>query len=193
MPVADRHYVSGAKLKPPYPRMEVAVFGMGCFWGVERKFWQLPGVTVTMAGYAGGSTPNPTYGEVCTGKTGHAEVVRVVFDPKLIRYEDLLRTFWENHDPTQGLRQGNDLGSQYRSLILVDSDEQRRMAMESREIYGRVLSEEGHDAITTDIADLREFYYAEDVHQQYLAKNPDGYCGVGGTGVSCPIGLSLGR
>lgn len=193
MPVSDRHFVTGATLRPPYPGMSVAVFGMGCFWGVERKFWQVPGVVVTMAGYAGGSTPNPTYREVCTGRTGHAEVVRVVFDPERVSYEDLLRVFWENHDPTQGLRQGNDVGSQYRSILLVGSAEQRRFAEASLEAYARALSAAGHSRITTEVADLTAFYYAEDAHQQYLAKNPDGYCGLGGTGVSCPVGLPLDR
>jgi peptide-methionine (S)-S-oxide reductase len=191
MPIAERHYVSGALLRPPYPTMATAVFGMGCFWGVERKFWQIPGVSVTMVGYAGGATPNPTYEEVCTGETGHAEVVRVVFDPALLGYEDLLRVFWENHDPTQGMRQGNDVGSQYRSIILVDSAVQRRVAEASREAYAKALLAAGYGRMTTEIVELETFYYAEDYHQQYLAKNPDGYCGIGGTGVSCPVGLAV--
>jgi peptide-methionine (S)-S-oxide reductase len=189
MPVTDKHFVSGARLVPPFPGMEMAVFGMGCFWGAERKFWEIGGVYSTMVGYAGGQTANPTYREVCTGRTGHAEVVRVVFDPKAIRYEDLLRIFWENHDPTQGMRQGNDVGSQYRSAIYYDGDAQKRAAEASRAAYQDRLREARFGTITTEIASAPTFYYAEDYHQQYLAKNPDGYCGIGGTGVTCPVGL----
>jgi peptide-methionine (S)-S-oxide reductase len=162
---------------------------MGCFWGAEKMFWPLPGVYTTAVGYAGGSTPNPTYEEVCSGLTGHSEVVRVVFDPKQVSYEELLRVFWEGHDPTQGMRQGNDVGTQYRSAIYVEDDEQRRVAEASRDAYERALAASGHGAITTEIAQAPAFYYAEDYHQQYLSKNPDGYCGHGGTGVSCPVGL----
>ena len=189
MPVTDKHFVSGARLEPPFPGMETALFGMGCFWGAERKFWQLGGVYSTMVGYAGGQTPNPTYREVCTGRTGHTEVVRVVFDPKVIRYEDLLKVFWENHDPTQGMRQGNDVGTQYRSAAYYDGDAQKRAAEASRAAYQDRLREARFGTITTEIAATPTFYYAEDYHQQYLAKNPDGYCGIGGTGVSCPVGL----
>jgi peptide-methionine (S)-S-oxide reductase len=189
MPIPEKHYVNGAPLKPPFPKMESAVFGMGCFWGAERKFWQTEGVYSTMVGYAGGKTPNPTYREVCTGRTGHAEVVRVVFDPKVIRFEDLLRIFWENHDPTQGMRQGNDVGSQYRSVIYVESQAQKALAEASRASYQDRLREARYGAITTEIAEAPAFYYAEEYHQQYLAKNVDGYCGLGGTGVSCPVGL----
>jgi peptide-methionine (S)-S-oxide reductase len=179
----DRHFVSGARLKPPFESMEVAMFGMGCFWGAERRFWQVPGVYSTMVGYAGGFTPNPTYREVCSGLTGHNEVVRVVFDPKLVSYEELLRVFWNEHDPTQGMRQGNDRGTQYRSGIYVTSDAQKRAAETSRDKFQEALSAAGKGAITTEILPAPEFYYAEDYHQQYLAKNPDGYCGLGGTGV----------
>jgi len=190
MKVPARHFVKGTPLEPPYPAgLEIATFGMGCFWGAERKFWQLDGVTSTSVGYAGGYTPNPTYEEVCSGLTGHAEVVRVVFDPKRVSYADLLKTFWENHDPTQGMRQGNDLGTQYRSAIYVENDEQRREAEASRDAYAAALAKAGHAAITTEIAAAPPFYFAEDYHQQYLGKNPDGYCGLGGTGVSCPVGL----
>ena len=190
MPVPDTHFVSGHRLEPPFPAgLERAIFAMGCFWGAERKFWLLPGVYATAVGYAAGHTPNPTYREVCSGMTGHAEVVLVVFDPQTIRYEDLLKVFWENHDPTQGMRQGNDVGTQYRSGIYYDNDAQRQAAESSRDAYQAVLSKAGHDAITTEILPAPEFYYAEDYHQQYLAKNPDGYCGLGGTGVSCPIGV----
>jgi peptide-methionine (S)-S-oxide reductase len=190
MPVPDRHFVNGAPLKPPFPEgIQTAVFALGCFWGAERKFWQLPGVHTTAVGYAGGLTPNPTYREVCSGRTGHAEVVLVAFDPAKVRYEDLLRTFWESHDPTQGMRQGNDVGTQYRSAIYWKGEEQRVAAEGSREAYQRALTEAGHQAITTEVREAPEFYYAEDYHQQYLAKNPDGYCGLGGTGVSCPAGL----
>jgi peptide-methionine (S)-S-oxide reductase len=190
MPVPRAHFVSGAPLEPPFPAgLELALFGMGCFWGAERKFWELPGVFSTSVGYAGGRTPNPTYREVCTGQTGHTEVVRVVFDPRKVSYETLLRTFWENHDPTQGMRQGNDVGTQYRSAIYWYGDDQRRAAEASREAYQKSLAAAGHGAITTELREAPEFYYAEDYHQQYLAKNPGGYCGIGGTGVACPAGL----
>jgi peptide-methionine (S)-S-oxide reductase len=191
MPVAEKHHVNGARLEPPFPGMESAVFGMGCFWGAERIFWQLKGVHSTMVGYAGGQTPNPTYREVCTGRTGHAEVVRVIFDPKAIRYEDLLKVFWENHDPTQGMRQGNDIGTQYRSAIYYQGDAQKRAAEASRVAYQDQLREARYGTITTEIAPEPTFYYAEDYHQQYLAKNPNGYCGIGGTGVSCPVGVAV--
>jgi peptide-methionine (S)-S-oxide reductase len=191
MPVPAKHFVNGAPLAPPFPQgTELAMFGMGCFWGAERKLWQAEGVRSTAVGYAGGFTPNPTYEEVCSGGTGHNEVVRVVFDPAVIRYEDLLRLFWESHDPTQGMRQGNDAGTQYRSGIYVHGEAQRRAAEASRDAYQRVLSAEGHGPITTEIVDAPDFYYAEAYHQQYLAKNPGGYCGLGGTGVACPIGLT---
>ncbi len=170
----------------------MAMFGMGCFWGAERKFWQLEGVVSTMVGYAGGYTPNPTYREVCSGGTGHAEVVRVVFDPSRVTYEDLLKVFWENHDPTQGMRQGNDIGTQYRSTIYWYGDAQRQLAEASRSRYQEVLRAAGHGEITTELAEAPPFYYAEEYHQQYLGKNPNGYCGLGGTGVSCPIGLKAG-
>jgi len=190
MPVPDAHYVNRHPLTPPFPAgLEMAMFGLGCFWGAERKFWEAPGVFTTAVGYAAGFTPNPTYEEVCTGFTGHNEVVAVVFDPKRVGYEGLLKVFWESHDPTQGMRQGNDVGTQYRSGIYVHSPEQRRQAEASREAYQRVLSKAGFGAITTEILDAPEFYYAEDYHQQYLAKNPGGYCGLGGTGVACPTGL----
>jgi peptide-methionine (S)-S-oxide reductase len=190
MPVPDSHYVNGHRLEPPFPAgLAQAMFGMGCFWGAERKFWQMPGVYSTAVGYAGGQTPNPTYREVCTGMTGHNEAVLVVFDPKQVSYADLLKTFWENHDPTQGMRQGNDVGTQYRSGIYVFDDEQRRAAEASRDAYQQRLTAEGYGAITTEILPAPEFYYAEDYHQQYLAKNPGGYCGLGGTGVSCPVGV----
>ena len=169
------------------------MFGMGCFWGAERKFWQLPGVYTTAVGYAAGHTPNPTYREVCSGMTGHTEAVLVVFDPNVIRYDDLLKAFWEDHDPTQGMRQGNDVGTQYRSGIYYDDDEQRRAAEASRDAYQQQLSAAGYGAITTEILPAPEFYYAEDYHQQYLAKNPNGYCGLGGTGVSCPVGVLSNR
>jgi peptide-methionine (S)-S-oxide reductase len=176
-------------MAPPFPPgTETAIFGMGCFWGAERKFWQARGVVSTMVGYAGGITPNPTYHEVCTGMTGHTEVVRVVFDPKIVRYEDLLKLFWENHDPTQGMRQGGDVGTQYRSAIYVHGHAQAIAAEASRDVYQKLLSAAGHGKITTEIIEAPEFYYAEDYHQQYLQKNPDGYCGMGGTGVSCPAG-----
>ncbi len=190
MAVPARHFVNGNPLVPPFPGMEVALFGLGCFWGAERKFWEKPGVFTTAVGYAAGYTPNPTYKEVCSGLTGHNEVVLVVYDPKVIRYEDLLATFWENHDPTQGMRQGNDIGTQYRSGIYVHGEAQRKAAEASRDAYQKAISAAGHGKITTEIIDAPEFYYAEDYHQQYLAKNPDGYCGIGGTGVACPIGLA---
>jgi len=190
--VSPRHAVLGTPMQAPFPpEMRLALFGMGCFWGVEKKFWQVPGVYSTQVGYAGGSTPNPTYREVCSGQTGHAEVVRVVFDPAKVSYEDLLRVFWENHDPTQGMRQGNDSGTQYRSAIYAYDDAQRAAAEASRKAYQGRLREAGYGAITTEIAPAGEFYFAEDYHQQYLAKNPDGYCGVGGTGVVCPVGVIL--
>jgi len=187
--VTDRHFVLGTPLKPPFPGKQLALFGMGCFWGVERKFWTLPGVFSTSVGYAAGFTPNPTYEEVCSGRTGHNEVARVVFDPAVLSYEALLRTFWENHDPTQGMRQGNDAGTQYRSGIYVADEAQRALAEQSRDLYAASLAKAGYGAITTEILPAPDFYYAEDYHQQYLAKNPRGYCGVGGTGVSCPVGL----
>lgn len=191
MPVPDKHYVNGNPLKPPFPEgMEMAMFGMGCFWGAERKFWQLDGVFVTTVGYAAGYTPNPSYREVCSGQTGHNEVVLVVFDPKVISYEALLKVFWENHNPTQGMRQGNDVGTQYRSGIYAYSDEQKKQAEASRDAYQQALTKAGYDKITTEIIDAPEFYYAEDYHQQYLAKNPGGYCGLGGTNVACPVGLA---
>jgi len=193
MPVPARHFVLDAPLAPPYPAgLELALFGMGCFWGAERKFWQAPGIYTTAVGYAGGFTPNPTYREVCSGLTGHNEVVRVVFDPKATGYEALLRIFWENHDPTQGMRQGNDVGTQYRSAIYTYGDAQRRAALASRESFGKRLAEAGYGEVTTEILDAPEFYFAEDYHQQYLEKNPNGYCGLGGTGVSCPVGLATG-
>lgn len=189
IPTASRHFVNGAELKGPYPEgTELAYFGLGCFWGAERKFWQVPGVHVTAVGYAAGFTPNPTYEEVCSGRTGHNEVVLVVYDPKKVSYETLLKTFWENHDPTQGMRQGNDIGTQYRSGIYVTSDSQRKAAEASKAAYESALAKQGYGAITTEILDAPAFYFAEDYHQQYLAKNPNGYCGLGGTGVSCPIG-----
>jgi peptide-methionine (S)-S-oxide reductase len=191
MPVPTRHFVSGAPLAPPFPGgLREAVFGLGCFWGAERKFWQLPGVFTTAVGYAGGYTPNPTYREVCSGQTGHTEVVRVVYDPKAVAYEDLLRVFWESHDPTQGMRQGNDTGTQYRSAIYTYGDDQLQAAQASHGAYQQALRAGGYGAITTEIAPAPEFYYAEDYHQQYLAKNPQGYCGIGGTGVACPVGLA---
>lgn len=191
MPVPDKHYVNGNPLQPPYPDgLEMAMFGMGCFWGAERKFWQLDGVFTTAVGYAAGSTPNPTYKEVCSGMTGHNEVVRVVFDPKVISYEALLKVFWENHNPTQGMRQGNDVGTQYRSGIYVYSQTQKQQAEVSRDAYQQALSKAGYPNITTEIIDAPEFYYAEGYHQQYLAKNPGGYCGLGGTSVACPVGIA---
>jgi peptide-methionine (S)-S-oxide reductase len=191
MPVPERHEVLGTPLVPPFPEgLERAVVGMGCFWGAERVFWQAPGVYTTAVGYAGGFTPNPTYEEVCSGKTAHAEVVLVVFDPSVTSYEEILRLFWENHDPTQGMRQGNDVGSQYRSLVLTTSDAQHSAAQRSREAYERVLGEARYGPITTEITPDAPFYYAEPYHQQYLAKNPNGYCGLGGTGVACPVGVA---
>ena len=191
MPVPVRHEVLGTPLEPPFPEgAELALFGMGCFWGAERVFWQAPGVISTSVGYAGGYTPNPTYEEVCSGRTGHNEVVRVVFDPAVTSYEALLRLFWENHDPTQGMRQGNDVGTQYRSGVYTYSDAQREAAQASREAYERRLAEAGYGPVTTEVTDAPEFYYAEDYHQQYLAKVPNGYCGLGGTGVSCPVGVA---
>jgi peptide-methionine (S)-S-oxide reductase len=191
MPVAPAHFVSGHPLAGPFPEgMSRAMFGMGCFWGAERKFWQLPGVYTTAVGYAAGHTPNPTYREVCSGMTGHTEAVLVVFDPRIITYDDLLRTFWENHDPTQGMRQGNDVGTQYRSGIYYFDEAQRQAAEASRSMFQRELSRSGYGTITTEILLAPEFYYAEDYHQQYLAKNPGGYCGLGGTGVSCPTGTT---
>ena len=190
MPVPERHFVNGAPLAGPFPGLETAIFGLGCFWGAERKFWQAPGVVSTAAGYAGGETPNPTYKEVCSGRTGHNEVVQVVFDPRKTSYDALLKVFWESHDPTQGMRQGNDVGTQYRSGIYWTTEEQERLAEASRDVYQEALRASGHGAITTEIARAPEFYYAEDYHQQYLAKNPGGYCGIGGTGVSCPVGVT---
>jgi peptide-methionine (S)-S-oxide reductase len=192
IPTADVSFVNGRPLKGPYPDgMQIADFAMGCFWGVERKFWQLPGVWVTAVGYVGGYTPNPTYHEVCTGRTGHTEAVRVVFDPKVISYDSLLKAFWEGHDPTQGMRQGNDVGTQYRSGIYTTSPAQADAAERSRGAYQGALTAAGRGRITTEIAPAGEFYFAEDYHQQYLAKNPDGYCGIGGTGVVCPIGVGV--
>jgi len=189
--VPATHFVNGNPLKPPFPEgMQQAMFGLGCFWGAERKFWQADGVFSTAVGYAAGYTPNPTYEEVCSGRTGHNEVVLVVYDPKKISYDDLLRVFWENHDPTQGMRQGNDLGTQYRSGVYAYSAEQKSAAQASLASYQDKLRDAGYGAITTEVLDAPEFYYAEDYHQQYLAKNPNGYCGLGGTGVSCPIGLA---
>ena len=185
MPLEQAHYVSGNPLRPPWPEgMQQAVFGMGCFWGAERKFWQLPGVYVTAVGYAGGLTPNPTYDEVCSGATGHNEVVLVVYDPAAVSYETLLKVFWENHDPTQGMRQGNDIGTQYRSGIYCYNDQQLQLARRSAEAYGKALEKSGMGPITTEIVNAGEFYYAEQYHQQYLARNPGGYCGLGGTGVA---------
>jgi peptide-methionine (S)-S-oxide reductase len=198
MTVAARHAVLGTAMEPPFPSgMQIATFAMGCFWGAEKKYWEVPGVYSTMVGYAAGFTPNPTYREVCTGKTGHAEVVRVVFDPSRVSYDELLRLFWENHDPTQGMRQGNDVGTQYRSGIYPSTDEQRTAAEASRDAYAKKLAEAGFGSVTTEIRPEIapgitpgvQFFYAEDYHQQYLHKNPDGYCGIGGTGVTCPIGV----
>jgi peptide-methionine (S)-S-oxide reductase len=189
-PVPERHAVLGTPLRPPFPEgIQQAVFAMGCFWGAEQLFWQLPGVYSTAVGYSGGFTPNPTYEEVCSGSTGHAEAVLVAFDPTKISYEELLRHFWEGHDPTQGMRQGNDVGTQYRSAIYWSDDAQRATAEASRDMYAERLKARGYGEITTEIANAGTFYYAEDYHQQYLHKNPDGYCGLGGTGVSCPVGL----
>ncbi len=190
LPLANRHYVSGAPLRGEFPGAQRVLFGMGCFWGAERKFWSIPGVLTTAVGYAGGYTPNPTYEEACSGETGHAEVVLVVYDPAVVTLDALLKVFWESHDPTQGMRQGNDRGTQYRSAVYVEDDAQRAVAERSRDAYQRALTAAAHrDAITTEIAQDKPFYYAEDYHQQYLAKNPNGYCGLGGTGVSCPIGI----
>ena len=192
IPTAERHFVNNSAIRPPYPAgAELATFAMGCFWGAEKFFWQTDGVLSTSAGYAGGFTPNPTYEEVCSGRTGHAEVVQVVFDPRRIGYEELLRLFWENHDPTQGMRQGNDRGTQYRSMILTHSDDQRVAAESSREAYQAELSRAGFGAITTEIVDAPTYYFAEDYHQQYLAKNPAGYCPDHSTGVACPVGLGV--
>jgi peptide-methionine (S)-S-oxide reductase len=192
MRVPDRHDVLGTPIAPPFPEgLQTAVFGLGCFWGAERVFWTAPGVYSTAVGYAGGFTQNPTYDEVCSTRTGHAEVVLVVFDPEQTSYDALLKLFWENHDPTQGMRQGNDRGTQYRSAIYTTSDEQHEAAEASRSVFQGALNERRHGEITTEIAPLRDFYYAEDYHQQYLAKNPYGYCGLGGTGVTCPIGAGV--
>jgi len=192
MPVPSTHYVNGHPLQPPFPAgMESAMFGLGCFWGAERKFWQLEGVYTTAVGYAAGITPNPTYQEVCTGMTGHNEVVLVVYDPSVISYEQLLKVFWESHNPTQGMRQGNDTGTQYRSGIYTYSPQQKQLAEKSRSMYQEALNQAGYSQITTEILDAPEFYYAEVYHQQYLAKNPGGYCGLGGTKVECPIALDL--
>jgi peptide-methionine (S)-S-oxide reductase len=193
LPTAETHEVNSRPLKGPYPHgLETAVFGLGCFWGAERKFWQLgDAVYVTAVGYAGGETPNPTYEEVCSGRTGHAEVVLVVFDPKAISYDALLKVFWESHDPTQGMRQGNDVGTQYRSAIYTTGPEQRKAAEASKAMYEAELRKKGYGPVTTEIREAPPFYFAEDYHQQYLAKNPFGYCGLGGTGVSCPIGLGV--
>jgi peptide-methionine (S)-S-oxide reductase len=193
LPTAERHFVSGQALKGPYPEgIQLALFGLGCFWGAERKFWQAgEGVYVTAVGYAGGETPNPTYEEVCSGLTGHNEVVLVAFDPQKLSYEELLKIFWESHDPTQGMRQGNDIGTQYRSGIYVFDEAQRAAAERSREDYGRALAARGYGPITTEIRQAPSFYFAEDYHQQYLAKNPAGYCGLGGTGVACQIGTGV--
>ena len=191
MPVPDTHFVLGTPLEPPFPEdTERAIFGMGCFWGAERGFWEARGVYTTAVGYAGGYTPNPTYEEVCSGRTGHAEVVLVVFRPAEMSYDELLRIFWEGHDPTQGMRQGNDVGTQYRSAVYATSEDQRDAAVASRDRYQQRLRDAGCGEVTTEIREAPEFYYAEDYHQQYLAKNPNGYCGLGGTGVSCPVGLA---
>jgi peptide-methionine (S)-S-oxide reductase len=192
MEVPAAHHVNGARLAPPFPAgLQQAIFGMGCFWGAEKKFWQLPGVYSTAVGYAAGYTPNPTYREVCSGMTGHNEVVLVVFDPQKISYDTLLKTFWENHDPTQGMRQGNDVGTQYRSGIYTFDDQQRDAAERSKEVFQQQLTKRGYGTITTEILPAPEFYYAEDYHQQYLSKNPDGYCGLGGTGVACQVGVKV--
>ncbi|TNE85049.1 MAG: peptide-methionine (S)-S-oxide reductase MsrA [Deltaproteobacteria bacterium] len=189
--VPATHVVTGASMTGPWPGMEVAYFGLGCFWGAERKFWQTEGVVSTAAGYQGGFTDNPTYKEVCSGQTGHTEVVQVVFDPAVVSYEQLLKVFFENHDPTQGMRQGNDRGTQYRSAVYATSDKQLAVAEEARKTYAKKLAEAGYGRVTTEIREAPPFYYAEEYHQQYLHKNPDGYCGIGGTGVSCPIGLDV--
>lgn len=191
LPTAEKHFVNGNPLKGPYPdSFKTAVFAMGCYWGVERRFWQVPGVWVTAVGNAGGHTPNPTYEEVCSGKTGHTESVFVVYDPSVVSYDELLKVFWEGHDPTQGMRQGNDQGTQYRSAIYTSSEEELEAAKASRDGYQKKLEEAGYGKITTEIRPLDDFFFAEEYHQQYLAKNPSGYCGIGGTGVSCPIGLN---
>ncbi len=191
IPTSDTHFVLGTPLKPPFPDgLQTAVVGMGCFWGAERVFWQAEGVYTTAVGYAGGYTPNPTYEETCSGKTGHTEAVLVVFDPEQITYEEILKLFWENHDPTQGMRQGNDVGTQYRSAIYTTDPSQLAAVEATRAAFGERLAAKGYGAITTEVAELGAFYYAEDYHQQYLAKNPAGYCGLGGTGVSCPVGLT---
>ena len=193
LPTATNHYVSGAALRGPFPKgSQMAMFGLGCFWGAERKFWELDGVIVTAVGYAAGLTPNPTYEEVCSGKTGHNEVVLVVFDPCVVSYEQLLKAFWESHNPTQGMRQGNDAGTQYRSGVYTNSDAQKAVAAATKVAYGKAIAGNGYGPITTEILDAPEFYYAEDYHQQYLAKNPAGYCGLGGTGVACAIGVGVG-
>ncbi|MCK0207241.1 peptide-methionine (S)-S-oxide reductase MsrA [Starkeya koreensis] len=192
LPTAERHFVNGHALKGPYPEgFQTAIFGLGCFWGAERKFWQTPGVWVTAVGYINGITPNPTYEETCTGLTGHAEAVLVVFDPAVVSYDALLKLFWESHDPTQGMRQGNDVGTTYRSGVYLTSPEQRAPAQASKAAYEAALKAKGFSAITTEIVDAPTFYFAEGYHQQYLAKNPNGYCGLGGTGVSCPIGTGV--
>lgn len=192
LPVSARHYVNGNPMKPPFPSgMQLAQFGLGCFWGAERVFWQMQGVYSAAVGYGGGFTPNPTYEEVCSGLTGHTELVLVIFDPIKLSYETLLKVFWESHDPTQGMRQGNDVGTQYRSAIYTHSDEQRDAAQRTRELYQIALKKASYDPITTEIAAAGPFYYAEDYHQQYLAKNPGGYCGLGGTGVACQLGLDV--
>jgi len=192
MQVPAKHHVLNAPIEGPYPAgLEKAMFGLGCFWGAEKKFWNLPGVYTTAVGYAAGLTPNPTYREVCTGMTGHNEAVLVVFDPKQITYDDLLKTFWESHDPTQGMRQGNDVGTQYRSGVYYFGEQQRAAAERTRDEYQRALAKAGYGAVTTEILPAPEFYFAEDYHQQYLSKNPDGYCGLGGTGVACQVGLTL--
>ncbi len=191
LPVAERHFVLDAPLLPPFPeKLELGLFGMGCFWGAERKFWEVSGIYSTSVGYAAGGTPNPSYEEVCSGLTGHNEVVRVVFDPATIAYQGLLKIFWENHDPSQGMQQGNDVGTQYRSGIYVYSDAQRALAESTRDAFQRGLTDAGYGEITSEILEAPKFYYAEDYHQQYLAKNPNGYCGLGGTGVVCPVGVA---
>ena len=193
MPVPEKHFVLGTPMVPPFPGMELALFGMGCFWGAEKKFWELEGVHSTAVGYAAGFTPHPTYEEVCSGRTGHTEAVRVVFDPRVTRFDELLRTFWTSHDPTQGMRQGNDVGTQYRSGIYHHDDRQREQAEASRRLYQARLHAAGFGAITTELLPAAPFYYAEEYHQQYLAKNPGGYCGLGGTGVACPAGVTPNR
>ena len=191
IPVAARHLVKGTPMQPPFPDgMETVIVGMGCFWGAERKFWTAPGVYTTAVGYAGGYTPNPTYEEVCSGRTGHSEVVLVVYDPAVTSFDAMLRVFWENHDPTQGMRQGNDMGTQYRSVILASTPAQLAAAEASKHTYQQMLEKAGYGEITTEVAEDTRFYYAEDYHQQYLARHPNGYCGLGGTGVSCPVGLA---